>query len=297
MGCRSPNSCELSGSLGGTYQFSEKVFTKVNLSRGFRAPNIAEISSNGVHEGTINYIIGVPQLKPESSLQFDYAVGLNTEHVTGEIALFTSSIDNFIFLSKLESSAGGDSLTNGYSTFKYTAGNAVLSGGEASIDIHPHPLDWMHIKSSFSYVLAKQKGQTDSTKYLPFIPPAKWVSELRMTADKLGKIFADSYFSFTVENYFKQEKVYSAFGTETATPGYILINAGVGADIISKSNAVLFSIHIQANNITDVSYQSHLSRLKYAAFNNVTGRSGVYNMGRNVSLKVIVPFKVRFKLE
>jgi iron complex outermembrane recepter protein len=37
-----------------------------------------------------------------------------------------------------------------------------------------------------------------------------------------------------------------------------------------------------------VSYQSHLSRLKYAPENIATGRTGVFNMGRNVSLKLII---------
>ena len=69
------------GSLGATYQISESIYTKLNISRGFRAPNIAELASNGVHEGTQRYEIGNSNLKPESSLQFDYAIGMNTTHV------------------------------------------------------------------------------------------------------------------------------------------------------------------------------------------------------------------------
>jgi iron complex outermembrane receptor protein len=52
---------------------------------------------------------------------------------------------------------------------------------------------------------------------------------------------------------------------------------------------MLLSIFLAANNIGDVAYQSHLSRLKYAPENLVTGRNGVYNMGRNISIKVNVP--------
>ena len=47
------------------------------------------------------------------------------------------------------------------------------------------------------------------------------------------------------------------------------------------------SIYISAENLADAAYQSHLSRLKYAPNNPLTGRSGVYNMGRNISLKLI----------
>ena len=50
----------LSGSLGATYNFSEHFSVKANLARGFRAPNISEISANGVHPGTGIYQLGNP---------------------------------------------------------------------------------------------------------------------------------------------------------------------------------------------------------------------------------------------
>jgi iron complex outermembrane receptor protein len=47
------------------------------------------------------------------------------------------------------------------------------------------------------------------------------------------------------------------------------------------------------NNILDTGYQDHLNRLKYAPENPATGRRGVFNMGRNVSVKVVFPFSFR----
>ena len=41
-----------------------------------------------------------------------------------------------------------------------------------------------------------------------------------------------------------------------------------------------------------VAYQNHLSRLKYAAENIATGRNGVFNMSRNFSIKVNIPFNI-----
>ena len=82
-----------------------------------------------------------------------------------------------------------------------------------------------------------------------------------------------------------------AFNTETATPQYSLINMGLGTDFVAK-NRRFCTLYVTINNLMDVAYQSHLSHLshlKYLAENNVTGRTGVYNMGRNVSFKVLVP--------
>lgn len=278
----------ISGSAGATYQFSEKVFAKLNVSRGYRAPNIAELGANGIHEGTVNYIIGVPTLKPENSIQFDFALGLNAQHITAELNLFSNTINHFIFLQKIASRNGGDSLTQGYSTFKYASGNANLTGGELSIDIHPHPLDWLHFENSFSFVRSIQKNQPDSTRYLPFTPPAKYASELKAVSKKMGNALANAYIQIGIDKYFNQNNYYKAFNTETATPGYTLLNAGLGADVLYR-NKTLFSVYINVNNLTDVAYQSHLSRLKYGDFNNATGRVGVYNTGRNISIKVLMP--------
>ena len=88
---------------------------------------------------------------------------------------------------------------------------------------------------------------------------------------------------------FDQDKPFTAYNTETATPGYTLINAGIGTDVISKKTKTLFSIYFTALNIADVAYQNHLSRLKYAEENLATGRMGVYNMGRNFSIKLNIP--------
>ena len=50
----------ISGSIGGTYNFSDAFDLKVNAARGFRAPNVAETGSNGIHDGTVVYEIGNP---------------------------------------------------------------------------------------------------------------------------------------------------------------------------------------------------------------------------------------------
>ena len=278
----------VSGSLGFSYQITNDIYSKVNLSRGFRALNISEISSNGVHEGTLRYEIGNPDLKPEHSLQLDFAVGLNTHHVTTELDLFVNTIDNFIYSQKLSSSIGMDSIREENIAYKFVAGNAQLLGGEIKIDIHPHPLDWLHFENSFSYVRAVLLGQSDSSKYLPYTPPGKYSSEIRANIKRLSKILGNSYFALSFDYYFGQDQIYSAYNTETITPAYGLLNIGLGTDILNNEKTVC-SLYISINNLTDNAYQSHLSRLKYAPINNLTGRTGVYNMGRNISLKVIVP--------
>jgi len=182
---------------------------------------------------------------------------------------------------------GTDSVIDNDVVFKYIQGKAHLYGGEFSIDIHPHPLDWLHFENSFSFVNAQQLQATDSTMYLPFTPAPKWKSDLRAEFDKTGKYMKNSFISLGLDYYFRQDKVFSAFGTETPTPACLLLNASLGSNFILNKQTI--TVILNATNLADAAYQNHLSRLKYTPVNYVTGRTGVFNMGRNVSLKVIVP--------
>ncbi len=90
-----------------------------------------------------------------------------------------------------------------------------------------------------------------------------------------------------------QNRVYLADNTEPPTPGYTLINAGVGAGFTNKKDKLLFNIYLFANNIFDVVYQDHLSRLKYFLYseNDTNPAHGIHNMGRNIALKIDFPLE------
>ncbi len=83
--------------------------------------------------------------------------------------------------------------------------------------------------------------------------------------------------------------VFSAFGTETPTDGYFLLNAAAGGEVTGTENAVWFRWMVSANNLLDTEFVSHLSRLKYAPVNPRTGIAGVFNQGRNFNVSIVVP--------
>jgi iron complex outermembrane receptor protein len=254
---------------------------------------MAELSSNGRHEGTFRYEIGNPNLKSENSHQFEIAYFLHSEHISFEFTPFVNIISNYIFTEKLSSVFGGDSIPDPSApapAFIFTQGNTALLGGEIYFDMHPHPLDWLHIAHSFSYVQATQLNQPDSTKNLPFIPAPKYRGELKAEFKKVNKMISNSYFKFGIDYYFRQDKYYTAYETETATPAYTLINAGIGATIIAFKKKDFINLFISGDNLANVAYQSHLNRLKYAPENLVSGRTGVYNLGRNISVKAVINF-------
>lgn len=288
-----------SGSIGFSYEPADFLTLKANIARGFRAPNIAELGSNGVHEGTFRYEYGNKDLVSETSLQFDGGVEINYEHFNLGITGFYNSINNFIFYRKLESVFGGDSIINvngvDITAFRFDQNDARLSGMEVSLDIHPHPLDWLHFENSVSFVRGRFTEKVGGTDNLPLIPAPKFSSDLGASFKKAGKGLRNLYFKVGMETNFRQDKPFFAYNTETATPAYTLLNAGIGADIINKKEKTILSIHLGGMNLTDAAYQNHLSRLKYAGENLVAGRTGVFNPGRNFSLKINIPivFKER----
>jgi iron complex outermembrane receptor protein len=287
----SKQTINFSAAAGLSYQYSNKSNFKINLSRGFRAAAVSELASNGIHEGSFRYEFGNENLKSEYNHQLDFVYNYTSEHLNIEVSPFANFINNYIFVEKLTSATGTDSIINSEDpapAFKFKQSNAFLYGSEIFVDFHPHPIDWLHIENSFSFVNAIKMNSTDSTRYLPFVPPAHYRVDVRAQTKSIGKNIKNAFVKFSVDHYFAQNKVYTAYGTEQATPAYTLIGAGMGADLIfSKQQTSPIKLLLNVENLGDVIYQSHLSRLKYAPINPLSGRQGVFNMGRNFSIKLI----------
>ncbi len=290
----SHNFSGMSGSIGATYNFDKHLSLKANISRGFRAPNISEISANGVHPGTNIYQIGNPDFRPEFSVQEDVGITYYSKQAVITLSVFNNNLTNYIFNQRLLNSAGADSvIVAGNQTYKFQQGQANLYGGEISVDVHP--VKALHFENSLSVVYGKNKGidpklQSDSNRYTPFIPPMHGISELRYDFDAKAKHIVNGFVKIQLAYYAKQDRVYLTDNTETPTPGYSLFNAGIGAGFTNKQGKTVFNLYIMANNLFDVAYQDHLSRLKYfEPYLDDPRGHGIYNMGRNFSIKLNVP--------
>ena len=286
----------LTGSIGAVCNINDHFNLRLNIARGFRTPNMSELASNGVHEGSIRYEIGSQQLKAEYSLQADLGLDFTSRYVSAQLALFANRIDNYIFTHRL-----ADEKEEGYLTYAYTQGDARLLGFEAGIDFHP--IHSVHFSNTFSLVDAQLMHQPADTKYLPHSPAPRWSSELKWelqhhshsTVKHLHErhpnhrsLLNNLYIAAGLDCYLKQTHIYSADDTETATPGYALVSLSAGTDIQIGGRKVA-ELYVVADNLLNKAYQNHLSRLKYADENVVTGRRGVFNMGRNITFKLVLP--------
>ena len=275
----------ITGSVGAVRQLGNNMSLKLNIARGFRAPNLSELGSNGEHEGTFRYEVGNAALRPEYSWQADLGWDYSAPVMSVQVALFANFIDNYIFASR---QAGVE--TEGLPTYRFTQGDARLLGGEATIDFHP--VERLHFENSLSMVDARQLHQSADRRFLPRTPATRWVSELSYDLVRDGRILNNTFVKIAMECTLRQEHAYTADDTETITPSYTLLNMAIGTDILWHHRN-LCSLSLNADNLTNRAYQSHLSRLKYAAVNPATGRQGICNMGRSFSLKVVFPLVVK----
>ncbi len=249
--------------LGAKLDIVENFSTRINLASGFRAPNLAELTSNGVHEGTNRYERGNTNLTNEQNFQADVALEYRNEHIEFFANGFYNAVNDYIFLSPTN-----ETIDNAQ-VFDYLQDNASLYGGELGFHLHPHPLDWLHLESSFETVT----GKLSNDDYLPLIPANSLRNTFRVELND-GKTRKSSTAFITLENTFDQKNV-SNF--ETRTGGYSLLSAGIESSF--QFQKVLFKIGLNGTNLTDKKYIAHLSRLK---------PDGIFNMGRsiNVNLKL-----------
>ena len=315
----SRNFSGLTGSIGGVWNVTEHLNLRLNLARGFRAPNMSELGSDGVHEGTLRYEIGNAELKPEYSWQADLGLDFTSQYISAQVALFANRIENYIFAKRISPLSQGDGGLNkgianagsdpqppnlgglGLRTYNYTQGDARLLGFEAGFDFHP--IHCIHFENTFSYVDARQMHADADTKYLPMTPAPRWTSELKYeithhghtTSNSShhghGATFNNAYVALGLECYLAQNHYYKADDTETCTPSYTLLSLSVGTDLNIRHKKAA-ELYITAENLLNRAYQNHLSRLKYCDFNSQSGRQGVYNMGRNIVFKIVVPVEL-----
>lgn len=268
----------VSGALGFTKEFNEYFNFKANLGSAFRSPNIAELSSEGVHEGTFRYELGNNGLNPENSYYGDFAFEYNNNVISASLGAFNNHIDNYIYNRQI----GNETIvvdTEIFPVYRFVQDNANLSGIEASLTIHPAEL--IHFENSFSYTRGINRA-TD--KPLPFIPAAVVRNEIRLEPGFKG-VMKSTYFSIAFDNVFRQNRVDNF---ETATDAYSLVNLAMGTTFMLYKQPL--RLNISANNLFNKAYYDHLSRFKPGRLDEADLNAGYFNQGRNLSLGLYLPF-------
>lgn len=268
----------LSGAIGFTHELGDNWNVKANVGSAFRAPNIAELGSNGVHEGTFRFEVGNAGLKPERSFYSDFSWGFNTEKIGAEWSVFYNQINNYIYYRQNGNEtiiAEGET----FPLFRFVQDRALLTGTEFSLTLHP--VELLHLESSFAYTRG-QNLETDTP--LPFIPAGVWRNEIRLEPKIKG--LKNSYLALGLDQFFSQNRT-DTF--ELGSPAYRLLNASMSTEL--KLGKQFVRLQITGNNLLNKAYFDHLSRFKPGRLDESDPSLGFFNPGRNITFGVFIPFR------
>jgi len=255
----------ISASLGATYEVNKNILLRANFASAYRTPNIAELTQNGMHGA--RYEQGNPKLKSQRNYEADLSAHFHSKYLMVDVSGFYNSINDYIFIAPTD-----DTIASGDKIYRYSQTNSEIYGGELAIDVLP--FDWLNFKTSYAYLIGKQ----DDGSNLPFIPQNKLRFELKFQKQKL--VFLKNTFLKVGGLYAAKQNNPAMF--ETKTDSYFLLNAGIGTDIKWANQIV--SLSVKANNLLNETYIDHLSTLK---------GMGYYNIGRNISVNLKIPFRIK----
>ncbi len=244
------------------------------ISTGSRAANLAELSSDGLHEGSYQYEIGRADLATEQSLSESGGiefVSRQTENVWLIInaAAYYNTFRNYIYLFPTNETRFG------YPVFRYLQSDAHIAGGELSYMLYlkSNSLPEIRLQQALSLI----EGVLGKNDPLPFIPPARLTSTLqcnmpwaRWFPQTMRSLFVEPQFVYS----FAQNKPAQ---NELSSPDYGLLNLNAGTSLDTKSGSYDFTLGIR--NLLNKTYADYLSRIRYYGLNN---------QGLNVVLAVTV---------
>jgi len=244
---------EFSGSVGQSIILKNLVL-KADIGTGFRAGNLAELSANGLHEGTPNWYIGDPDLKLEECLNADVSVSWHSKWLTLHGSVFRNGFKNFIYLRPTNDEYSG------YKIFRYEQTDATLKGFEAGVSFEKNKV--FNVSMDYSFLDARKKDGS----WLPLMPANRFLFKSKYFIPAKNTILENPFLSFGFD-YMEAQNNIDLY--ESATPGYWLFHVGAGVTFHS------LRFMLTCRNLTNTLYYDNLSRLKYY---------GLYDMGRNFVL-------------
>ncbi|EON78495.1 TonB-dependent receptor [Lunatimonas lonarensis] len=256
----------VTASAGATFRPDSKWRARMNVASGFRAPDLAELYSNGPHPGTSRFERGNAEFGREQNIQGDLGLRYQAGDFSVSAEAFYNHVNNYIFFAPTGENVGDLML------WKFEQDNARLYGGETLVEIHPKALKWLSGSSSYSMVIGTRRSDQS---YLPYIPAFRWNNDMTFQLKDMPSL-QRPYIGLSGMLVLDQNR---AADMEDTTPGYFLLGINVGASL--KIGAQQVDTYINGTNLLGKTYLDHMSLYRPL---------GIHQIGRNVSLNLKMSF-------
>jgi len=256
-----------SGTLGATRNFAPNFSARLNAGTAWRAPNVSELFSDGVHHGAAAFEKGDSTLHPEKAMNTIASVKYASEKLTIEIGGYFNYIKDFIYLKPQPDPIL--TVRGAFPYFKYTQTDATFKGIDVSAD-------WQFVKnltvtSKLSYLKAYD---TRNDNYLVMIPANRWDNQLKYTVPEFGK-WHNLFLSAGNLWVARQKRVPPNSDFLPPPAAYSLWNIQAGGTIHVSEKQQL-EIGISVTNLFNTVYRDYMNRFRYYAD----------DIGRNASLRI-----------
>ncbi len=269
------------GSLGAAYQLRPDLTLTANFSTAWRAPNVADLYSNGLHQSAVAYERGNPDLQPEQAYNGNLVLAYAGKRLSGEVGIYNNRIDNYIYLKP-------DSVPivrqrGAFPSYTYSQVKATFRGIDATLTYKF--TDRLSLTTKNSLLFAY--NQTDHD-YLVFIPPNRSDNNLRYDWSRWGKL-SNLYVSLNGLYVSRQSRA-PAVTTQQENgqviftgdfapppPAYFLVGAELG--FLAQLGTHSLNVILSGTNLANVAYRDYLNRFRYFAD----------EPGRSILLKLKLP--------
>jgi iron complex outermembrane receptor protein len=261
-----------SGSLGAIWNISPQWNINTNLGTAWRAPEVNELYSNGLHDGAAAYEIGDSKLKTEKSLKWIATLEYRNPKrwLNVDMDVYAQYFDDYIYLSPADSL--WESLRGAFPTFKYKQTNARFLGA----DLTARLFFLKHFEYTFKGSLIRAKDISNN-RFLPLIPTDKIVQSIQWKYDP-APFMHDTYLRFS-HTYVARQNRYEPSSDYAPPPGaYQLLKISLGTSFpFGKQN---LNVDFSINNLANTEYKDYMDRYRYYA----------HDLGRNYELRLAYTF-------
>lgn len=275
----------MSGTGVAAYKFNDNLRLSLTASTAWRAPQVNELFSNGLHHGAARIEKGDADLHPERAYSILGSLLFNNEKWEAEVGIYNKWINDFIYL--VPTSPALLTIRGAFPAFVFAHTDARLTG----LDLSLARMLGNHFRTHVKASLLRAYDRSADT-WLIQMPSDRYDIDLEYIFID-GKKFTQSSIKLGVQHVTEQTRVPPA-GNIAVTgpdgtvamlsdyasppPAYTLANLEASTNIIFSKRAVglVFSV----NNVFNTRYRDYMNAFRYFAMDR----------GRNISFKIKIPF-------
>ncbi|WP_233357622.1 TonB-dependent receptor [Haloflavibacter putidus] len=260
-------------SAGIKYEVNQYNFA-VNYAKANRAPNPAELFSDGLHHSAAIIELGDLRFDKENAHKISLSLERKTDAFSLSVEPYYNFLNNFIVLQPI----GLETTIRGaFPVWEYQQTKAEMYGVDVSANYS--------ISSNFLYQtrFASVHGKNKNTNtYLVDMPPSNWSNTINFTKPEWYNLDLSltGDWVFKKQNYPDNNFYYDVLEDGNYTSTFVDISTPPNAYFLLHFNAFTsfkafktgqMQVSLLVNNLLNTSYRDYLNRLRYYADN--TGRN------------------------